>query len=205
MGDERRGRRRRRTGASAGVWTAFFSVVLAAGTVIPAERPLSQAGGRSVPTEYEIKAVFLYNFTRYIAWPASPGDGAFTVTVFGESEIIKPLREIAGKKTVGDLPLVVRICSRIEDIGSPRILFVAKSETARTASVLKAVEGRDVLTVGEAQGLAWARGVAVNFVLQEDSVKFEISEKALAKTGLKASSQLMKLAILVDPSEDRRP
>jgi len=199
MGVERDGRRRRRKGASAAVLAALFGAGLA-GAGLPAPRPSFQAGDRPVPTEYEIKAVFLYNFTRYVVWPASPGADAFTVAVFGDSEIVKPLREIAEKKTVGDLPLVIRCCSRIEDIGSPRILFCANSETAMAASALKAVEGRDVLTVGEAQGLAWARGVAVNFVLQEDSVKFEISEKALAKTGLRIGSQLMKLAILADQS-----
>jgi hypothetical protein len=168
--------------------------------VMPASTAFAQS---PAPGEYDVKAVFLYNFIRYVAWPAEPKLEVFAIAVLGESDILAPLREIAKKKTVGPLPLMIRSCRNPEDIGRPQILFVAKSEAAKIARILKATEGADILTVGEAAGLAWSQGIAINFVLQEGAVKFEISEKALDKTRLKIGSQLMKLAILVDEQEGR--
>jgi hypothetical protein len=51
--------------------------------------------------------------------------------------------------------------------------------------------------VGEAEGLGFL-GVAVNFVLREGTVKFEMNEQALKKARIQTSSQLLKLAILVN-------
>ncbi|MCX6559395.1 MAG: YfiR family protein [Candidatus Aminicenantes bacterium] len=162
-----------------------------------------QAVGNPPSSEYDVKAVFLYHFTRYVAWPEDAPAEAVSIVVFGESEITAPLLEIAKKKTVGPKPLLVRQCLDPTQIGRPQILFIAKSETARLAQILKETEGKDVLTVGEAAGLAREQGVAVNFVLREEAVKFEISEKAVSKTRLKIGSQLLKLAILVDAREGK--
>ena len=162
-----------------------------------------QAAGNPPPSEYDIKAVFLYHFTRYVAWPEDAPAEAVSIVVFGESEITAPLLEIAKKKTVGPKPLFVRQCLDPAQIGRPQILFIAKSKTARLAQILKETEGTDILTVGEAAGLARAQGVAINFVLQDNAVRFEISEKAVSRTRLKIGSQLLKLAILVDAPEGK--
>jgi hypothetical protein len=169
--------------------------------VIPAATALAQS---PAPGEYDIKAVFLYNFTRYVEWPKEPGAEGFAIVVFGESDIVAPLREIAKKKSIGALSILVRTCLDPAQIGRPRILFIAKSEASKLDQILKAVGGADILTVCEAAGLARADGVAINFVLKEGAVKFEISEKALDKTRLKVGSQLLKLAILVDGQGGRQ-
>jgi hypothetical protein len=173
---------------------AALAGLLAAGS-------FGQAGRSPALSEYDIKAVFLYNFTRYVQWPEASETETFTIAVFGESEVTAPLREIAKKRTVGSKPLLIRQCFELEQIGHPQILFIAKSEARRVAQVLKLTEGLDILTVGETDGLAWSKGLAINFVLQEEAVKFEISAKAVDKTRLKIGSQLLKLAILVDGRE----
>lgn len=149
-------------------------------------------------SEYGIKAVFLYNFTRYLVWPE---DGAFEsciIAVLGKSDILSPLREIAAKRTVDSRPLEIRECREVAGIGRPRILFLPASEAGRLSEVLAAVRGKDVLVVGETEGLA-ERGAAVNFVLREGTVRFEINVAALRGAGIQAGSQLLRLAILVDP------
>jgi len=148
-------------------------------------------------SEYDIKAVFLYQFTRYLQWPEGTEPEVFTIAVLGDSKITEPLLEIAKKKTVGTKSIVVRPCSKIEEIGRPRILFYAKSAVPEIAQVLEKIRGTDVLVVGEAEGLA-SRGVAINFILQEGTVKFEMNEKALNEARIRSSSQLLRLAILVE-------
>lgn len=146
--------------------------------------------------EYQVKAVFLYNFTRYLQWPEEPADGAFAIVVLGRSDILGPLEEIARKKPVGSTPIVVRQCFDVEAVGRPRILFIAKSAADEVSRVLEKTRGTDILTVGEADGLG-SRGVAVNFVLRDETIKFEMNESALREARIQVGSQLLKLAILV--------
>lgn len=147
--------------------------------------------------EYDVKAVFLYNFTRYVEWPEAVGPEGLTIVVLGESAIVAPLQEIARKRAAGQEPIVVRQCFDIGQIGRPRILFIARSAVPLIAQVLKETRGTDILTVGESEGLA-ARGVAINFVERNGTIRFEMSERTLRETRIQVSSQLLKLAILVD-------
>ncbi len=156
----------------------------------------SPAASQPSFSEYEVKAAFLYHFTKYFQWPEDDRSDLLTIAVLGKSEILDPLREIAREKTVGRKRLVVLQCSEVNEIGRPHILFIARSAVSQVPLVLeKARQGHSV-TVGEAEGLG-ARGVAVNFVLREGSVKFEVNERALKEAQVQASSQLLRLAILV--------
>ncbi len=156
----------------------------------------------STTYEYDLKAVFLYQFTRYLEWPPGEETDVFSIVVLGESEIIAPLQEIAKKKTVGTKPIVVRQCSEIGQIGHPRILFIAKSAVPEIARVLEGIQGTDILTVSEAEGLG-AKGVAINFVLREGSIKFEMNEKSLKDSHIRIGAQLLKLAIRNDGKGER--
>ena len=156
----------------------------------------AQAGAGNAESPYDVKAAFLYHFTRYLQWPAESKPEAFTIVVLGDSEVVAPLRRIAEIKTVGTLPIRVRQCARVEEVGHPRILFVSESATSLIPQVLERTRGADILTVGEASGPK-ARGLAVNFVLRGGSVKFQIDEGVLREARIQASSQLLRLAILV--------
>ena len=175
-------------------------MLLLLGLTVPAA-PAAAATGPApagpAPSEYDLKAVFLYNFTRYLEWPEQGnGSGAFEIAVLGDSEILAPLREIAAKKTVRSAPIVVRQCLETGQIGRPRILFISRSAVPWLRQALEAARGADILTIGEEEGLA-ERGVAVNFVLRGGAVKFEMNEEALRGTGIQAGSQLLKPAIRV--------
>ncbi len=174
--------------------------MIALGLVLAAPLPLRSSGlppADKATYEYDVKAVFLYNFTRYVQWPAALEPGGLTIVVLGESGIVAPLQEIARKRALGQAPIVVRQCLEIGRIGRPRILFIARSAVPQIARVLEMTRGTDILTVGEAEGLA-ARGVAVNFVERDGTIKFEMSERTLKEARIQVSSQLLKLAILVD-------
>jgi len=152
--------------------------------------------------EYDVKAVFLYHLTRYLQWPEEAEPEVFTIVVLGESGIVSPLQAIAKKKTIGSTPIVVRQCHEIGQIGRPRILFIARSAVPIIDQVLEKTRGTDILTVSEVEGLG-TRGVAVNFVERSGTIKFEMNEKMLKEARIQASSQLLKLAILVDEEKVR--
>lgn len=150
--------------------------------------------------EDNIKAVFIYNFTKYIQWPNSDTSRTFEIAIIGDSNIIIPLKEIAEKKLVDNRKIEIKHCQDIQDINMCHILFISASENKRLHEILQKVKNRNILTISDCNGFA-EEGVAINFVIIEGKVKFEISSGAINNAGLKVSSQLLKLAILVGKKE----
>ena len=152
------------------------------------------------PSEYQVKAAFLYNFGRFVEWPPQPRPpSAFTICVLGQDPFGPVLDELIKGKSIQDLKVVVRRPERVEDAGDCRILFISSSEDARLAHILAALRGHSVLTVGEAERFAH-RGGMINFRLEGSKVRFEINPHAAEYAGLTISSQLLKLARIIHES-----
>jgi len=176
-------------------------ILAAAGAVVLSGPPAVPAGETLVTdtsvSEAAVKAVFLFHFMRYLQWPGELDRELCPIVVLGDSAIWEPLQEIAAKKTNGSVLLRVRRCAELKDTGRPRILFLSDSSAFLLPETLEKFRGTSVLVVGETEGLA-RRGAAINFVLRDDRVKFEINLEALKKAGIQAGSQLLRLAILVE-------
>ena len=148
--------------------------------------------------EANLKAVFIYNFTRYIEWDSTttPDNNNFVIGIIGFSPVNNALAEIAKTSRVSNKRIVIRYYSKPEDIQDCHILFIPKGIPFSLASVLQRT-GKGTLTVSEEPGFA-KQGTALNFFIDNNKVKFEANLKALFLAGLKASSQLLKLAKIVD-------
>ena len=160
--------------------------------------PAGSGAQEAASLEYGVKAAFLYNFTKFVEWPASafPERGSLRLCVFGDDPFGKSLQTVVEGEQVQGRPITLL---RIDSLGDPRlchILFLSRKETERLPAVLAAVRGAPVLTVGEAPGIL-DKGAGVNFVLQEGKVRFEINQTAVAGNGLKMSSKLLRLALRV--------
>lgn len=152
--------------------------------------------------DYEIKAIFIYHFTKYIKWSDFDTSETFNIAILGDSDIIIPLREIAKIRSVNNRKIEIEHFQNVEDINASHILFISESMRNQIDVVLQNIEGENILTVSSSEGFA-DRGVAINFVIVHGKIKFEINSHALERAGLKASSQLKKLAIPVG-EKDRR-
>ena len=146
-------------------------------------------------TEPNLKAAYIYNFTRYINWDASHDDEDFIIGEMGYSELDSALGTIARNYLVNNHRITLKHYSRPENIDYCHVLFIPEKCGYPLRSILGRL-GKGVLTVAERKGYA-REGVALNFVLVNDKLKFEANEKAINNMGLKASSQLLKLAIIV--------
>jgi hypothetical protein len=151
------------------------------------------------PTEYEIKAAFIYNFAKYVEWPeettVDSGD-VFVIGVLGDDPFGPLLDKIAENRTIGDKPIVIRRFDRIEDYTPCHILFVAASEQDHLPAIIEALGDSPVLLIGDTRGFA-RTGVAVNFVIEHSKVRFQINPEAAARAGLRISSKLLRLATIV--------
>jgi uncharacterized protein DUF4154 len=164
----------------------------------------SHAWGQSgASTGYKVKTAFLFNFAKFIEWPASSfatPQSSFAICVLGQDPFGSTLTDTLQGKMIGQRPLAVRRLKDKSEARSCQIVFVSSSESQRLAEIVDAVRGGNVLLVGETNGFA-ASGGTIEFTLENDSVRFAINTDAADRSGLKFSSKLMALAQIVHDQE----
>jgi hypothetical protein len=155
------------------------------------------AQARSI--EYQVKAVFLYNFVQFTEWPDSTfasKDAPIRIGVLGEDPFRGALEEVLRGETIRNRRVVVTHSHDLRELAQSHVLFVGKSERGRVAEVLSGLNSAPVLTVGEIEGFA-RRGGTINFYLEDDKVRFEINPESTRERGLRMSSQLLALGRIV--------
>jgi len=150
-------------------------------------------------SEYSVKAAFLLNFGKYVEWPETAIGSALDICVLGRDPFGATLDETVAGRTVGSRNVKARRVSDVSQASGCNILFVSRDEQARVDAVLASLAGSPVLLVGEQDRFA-RQGGMINFVEVDQKVRFEINEAAAKKAGLKISSQLLKLATIVEGS-----
>jgi hypothetical protein len=146
--------------------------------------------------EYNMKAAFIYNFTKYVEWKAATGENEFIIGVIGTSPISDPLVEVVRTETVDGKKIVIKQFNKPAEIGFCHILFISRNATIALEDILAKTAGKGMLIVSEQDGYA-EQGTAINFIIVNRKLKFEANVKAINAAGLTASSQLLKLAIII--------
>ena len=152
---------------------------------------------RESETDYveNVKAVFIYHFTKYIQWPQTE-DAFFKIAVIGDTPILEPLNEISQKKRINHKAIKIIAVEDVNAIDSCRVLYVHGYKSANLASIVRQTEGKHVLIIGDEAG-ALEAGAMINFKLVDETVKFEINLKAMQANGFYPSSELLKLAVRI--------
>jgi YfiR/HmsC-like len=149
--------------------------------------------------EYQVKAAFLYNFTKFTDWPASAfssTNAPLVIGILGDDPFGPMLDEVVRGEVVRAHPLVVKRLGADEDLRSCQILFISRSEKHRLPALLSQLKGSPVLTVSDASDFA-EQGGMVNFRLVQKTVKLEINQAATEAASLQISGKLLKLARIV--------
>jgi hypothetical protein len=146
------------------------------------------------PPEYAVKAAYLYQFGKFVEWPAQAKRGdAFSICTFGTDPFGAALDQIVAGRTMNGEQIVARHLSDSSDVSQCDILFVARSDRSSVGQVLKMVEGKGILTVGDSAEFITSGGM-INFQIDRNKVRFDINLRAMEQVGLKVSSQLLKVA-----------
>lgn len=153
-----------------------------------------------VTKEYQVKAAFLYNFTKFVDWPhdsfASPTD-PIVIAVLGRNPFDGELENVVHGRTVAGRPIVLATIDpgAIPSGGFPKfhVLFVAAGEETSLRRLGEALPTRGVLTVGETERFAELGGI-ITFVVINERVHFGINRESAAAAGVTISAQLQKLA-----------
>jgi hypothetical protein len=165
------------------------------GVALFAARPATAQGA----SEYQVKAAFLVNFARFAEWPTESAepDEPLTICVFGADPFGAILDKAVGGATVNGRKVMARRSSEASGLRPCHVLFVSAAEAQRYWDASASLAGLSILSVGEANGFA-ARGGVINFVVENNRVRFEINLQAAARARLRLSSKLLQLATLVE-------
>jgi hypothetical protein len=169
----------------------FVLVCVMAGTAALDVRSAGAQGERL--DEHQVKAAFLYNFAKFIQWPASDVSEPLVVGMVGRSPFNEVFEKIVTGKSVNGRAIVVRQLQDGDDARAFDIIFIVASEARRTADILERVGGASVLTVGETPQFLRDGGI-VQFYVRDNRVRFDINSAGATQAGLRISSQLLSLA-----------
>jgi hypothetical protein len=188
------------------IWSCFFvaasprpgvsaSLLLA---VVCAACIFVYGGDSQTFKEYDLKAVFLYNFTQFVEWPpeAFANESApIVIGVLGEDRFGGSLDETVRNEKVRNRRLVVQRYLRVEDIQTCHILFISRSETRRLDQILEKLKlrGKSILTVGESEGFTQQGGI-IGFTTEQNRIRLRINMEAARMANLIMSSKLLRVA-----------
>jgi hypothetical protein len=167
--------------------------------VMTAVLSLALPASAAAPTEYQVKAVFLFNFSQFVDWPPAAFAGPrspITICVLGHDPFGAALDDIVQGEIVNGRPLEVQRYRSAEELGGCHILFIDRSEYSRLGEILAQLTGRSVLTVGDVEGFA-RQGGMIRFMTVGNKIRLRVNLDAAQAAGLTISSKLLRPAEIV--------
>ena len=147
------------------------------------------------PTEYQVKAAYLYNFGKFMNWNR-PGDAQFDVCILGEDPFGSDFDSVIANATINGKKVAGHRIAKAQDGEGCEIAFIAQSEGARLDRDLAALNKLKVLTVSDIPDFLQHGGI-IQFVEADHKVRFEVNLKAAEEDGFTLSSELLKVALKV--------
>ena len=159
-------------------------------------------------SERTIKAAFLFKFAEYVDWPAAPiqpvdspfgaapvdpADSPFVFGVLGSGALADELLRMTADRTLDERPIRVRRLAARDVIDDLQVLFIAADQEDKVGELLSSARGRPILTVTETEG-ALANGSVINFTVNGERVRFEVSLGAAQVNSLRLNSRLLAVA-----------
>ncbi|HVM60495.1 MAG TPA: YfiR family protein [Verrucomicrobiae bacterium] len=175
---------------------ATAAVVILGSLIVTVRDDMAAAPALS---EYQVKALFLFNFAKYVDWPSNAfGDGSAPIVIglVGDDTFGDDVIRTVGGKSVNNRPVVFKHVAGEQEYRTCHILFVSASEKDHLSSILAAVKNTSVLTVGETDGFLTLNGM-INFSKKDNKIRLEINLVPAQQANLKLSSKLLSVADVV--------
>jgi hypothetical protein len=159
---------------------------------------VSRLDGRQQPKASgpQVEAAYLYNFGRFVTWPATLSAGQFGICILGEDPFGAVLDSTVSGETIDGKQIVTVRISNVQGAQNCRILFISPSEDKRLKQILAALDKSSILTVSDMPEFV-QRGGMIQFVLAANKVRFEVNLATAEEARLQLSSELLKVAAAV--------
>lgn len=158
--------------------------------------PAVRSGAQEAASaEYRIKAAYIFNFAKFVEWPAATfptHDTPMTLGVLGRDPFGSDLEKILGNKTIAGRRVRIKRMEESKPVEHCHVLFISSSERKRLPQLFENLQNSSVLTIGETDQFTRLGGM-INFFKQENTIRFEINVQAAQKAGLRISSKLLHI------------
>jgi len=141
--------------------------------------------------------LFLYNFTKFFDWPTEVKTGDFVINVLGHESVAKELIRLTNQKKVGAQNIVVKPLSNVAEAGKCQIMFVGFWHSRYLSQVVEKMGSEPCLIITEKEGLL-KEGSAINFLIMDNTIKFELKKGNALSRGLKVDPRIAELAVHVE-------
>jgi hypothetical protein len=157
---------------------------------------LELRGQAAISPEYQLKAVFLFNFARFVDWPPKvfvAPDAPLVIGVLGEDPFGAYLDETVRRESVNGHPLIVQRYRRTNEVRVCHVLFISRSEGDRLEQIFTALRGRNVLTVGDTDDFI-VRGGMIRLGTESKKIRMHVNTSAAKAADLTLSAKLLRVA-----------
>ena len=150
-------------------------------------------------TSYDVEAAYLYNFGKFVRWPADTdaGTAPFTICILGEDPFGQKLDMLIANESVQGRPIVAKRVAAASATEACQIVFLGSSEEPKLAKDLAELQKRPMLTVSNMPDFV-ERGGMIQFLQINNTVRFEVNLSSAQQSGLALSSELLKVAVTVN-------
>ena len=153
----------------------------------------------ATPTEYQLKAVFLFNFIQFVEWPSSgsdPEQGPLCVGVLGPDPFGSDLEAVMQGEQISGRPIVVQRYATVDEIDLCHLLFIGALDAGQVEIALEQLKGRPILTVGETAEFIDAGGM-IRFITESSRIRLQVNLRAADEARLRLSSKLLRSSQIV--------
>jgi hypothetical protein len=145
---------------------------------------------------HEVYSMMVFNFVKYVQWPAGDNSADFVIGVVGNTEIYNTLTTWYGGKPKGNKKYVIKKFNNASELTDCQVVFIDRSKSGEFEAVNNKVKGKGTLVVTDRNGLG-SKGSCINFKTVDEKLRFELNQAAIEASNLKVSGALTSMAILI--------
>lgn len=144
-------------------------------------------------TNSKIKAIFIYNFAKYIKWPEPYENKDFLIAILGDSDpMVEQLNKMSNSKRISNRPFYIKEFSKPIDLGNPHIIYISSNKLNYIYDVIRELKGKSTLIITDSK--TTLGGSAINFKVIDNRQVFFINREEIKRIGLKVDNILDNLA-----------
>jgi hypothetical protein len=162
-------------------------------------KTVNPANALNIADEYDLKESYVYNFLKFVSFPASQQKEYIEICLAGENPFGKKIFKLS-EKTIDGKKLIVSEKEIDDSIKSCDVIFISKNQDKKISKILEIINNHPVFSISESQGVS-EPGCVLNFYVENERLRFEINVAAVKKAGLTIDSRLLNLAKIIKPKE----
>ena len=152
--------------------------------------------GARVEEEARVKTAYIYNFCKYVTWPALTEDASIDICILGQDQLVEQITMLE-KKKIKSRNIIVNFYSSCSAAACCEVLFISDTEKENITAITESLRGLPVLTISDIKGFAQKGGI-IELVKQDNKIRFIINKQRLDEAKLTISSRLLKLATIIN-------